>query len=155
MKGIFIRKKFNVWLLLLFLCGLFFIGMYIFLNIVDSEATSELLTFLIFGILLCLVAIPSWLLNHGAFIQINNDSIRAKYHLFGRIDCNMNDVDFALAQINTLTIQLKNGKRHTIMGLENPLELCSVIRRNMNFETTKQPKKPFLGTNAFNGANQR
>ena len=60
MEGMFLRKKFNIWLFLLFLCGLTFIGMYIFLNIVDPEATSELLTFLIVGIMICLVVIPSF-----------------------------------------------------------------------------------------------
>lgn len=86
MEGMFLRKKFNSWLFLLFACGLFFIGLYIFLNIVDPESTSELLTFLIMGILIILVVIPSWLLNFGAFIHIDEDSIKAKYHLFGKID---------------------------------------------------------------------
>ena len=136
----FLRKKFNIWLFLLFLCGLAFIGMYIFLNIVDSEATSELLTFLIVGIMICLVVIPSWLLNFGAFIQIDEDSIKAKYHWFGKIDCKLSDVVFAVARVNTLIIQLKDGKTHTIMGIENSWPLCSVIRRNMSFDVTEQPE---------------
>ncbi len=140
MKGIFLRKKFNIWLFLLFLCGLAFIGMYIFLNIVDPEATSELLTFLIVGIIICLVVIPSWLLNLGAYIHIDETSIKAKYHWFGKIDCKLSDVVFAVARVNTLIIQLKDGKTHTIMGIENSWPLCSVIRRNMSFDVTEQPE---------------
>ncbi|MBE6904550.1 MAG: hypothetical protein E7480_08095 [Ruminococcaceae bacterium] len=140
MEGIFLRKKFNVWLFLLFLCGLAFIGMYIFLNIVDPEATSELLTFLIAGIMICLVVIPSWLLNLGAYIHIDETSIKAKYHWFGKIDCKLSDVTFAVARANTLIIQLKDGKTHTIMGIENSWPLCSVIRRNMSFDVTEQPE---------------
>ena len=140
MEGMFLRKKFNVWLFLLFLCGLAFIGMYIFLNIVDPEATSELLTFLIVGIMICLVVIPSWLLNYGAFIHIDEDSIKAKYHWFGKIDCKLSDVVFAVARGNTLIIQLKNGKTHTIMGIVNSWPLASIIRRNMSFEVTEQPE---------------
>ena len=136
----FLRKKFNIWLFLLFACGLFFIGLYIFLNIVDPEATSELLTFLIMGILIILVVIPSWLLNFGAFIHIDEDSIKAKYHWFGKIDCKLSDVVFAVARVNTLIIQLKDGKTHTIMGIENSWPLCSVIRRNMSFDVTEQPE---------------
>ena len=117
MEGIFLRKKFNVWLFLLFLCGLAFIGMYIFLNIVDPKATSELLTFLIVGILIILVVIPSWLLNFGAFVHIDEDSIRAKYHWFGKLNCKTDEMAFAMAQVNTLTILLKNGKRQRIMGI--------------------------------------
>ncbi len=140
MEGMFLRKKFNIWLFLLFLCGLAFIGMYIFLNIVDPEATGELLTFLIVGILICLVIIPSWLLNLGAYIHIDETSIKAKYHWFGKIDCKLSDVVFAVARVNTLIIQLKDGKTHTIMGIENSWPLCSVIRRNMRFDVTDQPE---------------
>lgn len=140
MEGMFLRKKFNVWLFLLFLCGLAFIGMYIFLNIVDPTATSKLLTFLIVGIMMCLVVIPSWLLNSGAFIHIDEDSIKAKYHWFGKIDCKLSDVVFAVARVNTLIIQLKDGKTHTIKGIENPWPLASIIRRNMSFEVTEQPE---------------
>ena len=140
MEGMFLRKKFNVWLFLLFLCGLAFIGMYIFLNIVDPEATSELLTFLIVGIMICLVVIPSWLLNLGAYIHIDETTIKAKYHWFGKIDCKLSDVVFAVARVNTLIIQLKDGKTHTIMGIENSWSLCSVIRRNMSFDATEQPE---------------
>lgn len=140
MEGMFLRKKFNIWLFLLFVCGLFFIGLYIFLNIVDPKATSELLTFLIIGILTILVVIPSWLLNFGAFIHIDEDSIKAKYHWFGKIDCKLSDVVFAVARVNTLIIQLKDGKTHTIMGIENSWPLASIIRRNMSFEVTEQPE---------------
>ena len=140
MEGMFLRKKFNIWLFLLFVCGLFFIGLYIFLNIVDPKATSELLTFLIMGILIILVVIPSWLLNFGAFVHIDENSIKAKYHWFGKIDCKLSDVVFAVARVNTLIIQLKDGKTHTIMGIENSWPLCSVIRRNMSFDVTEQPE---------------
>ena len=140
MDGVFLRKKFNGWLFLLFVCGLFFIGLYIFLNIVDPKATSELLTFLIMGILIILVVIPSWLLNLGAYIHIDKTSIKAKYHWFGKIDCKLSDVVFAVARVNTLIIQLKDGKTHTIMGIENSWPLASIIRRNMSFEVTEQPE---------------
>lgn len=136
----FLRKKFNIWLFLLFVCGLFFIGLYIFLNIFDPKTTSELLTLLIMGILIILVVIPSWLLNFGAFIHIDEDSIKAKYHWFGKIDCKLSDVVFAVARVNTLIIQLKDGKTHTIMGIENSWPLASIIRRNMSFEVTEQPE---------------
>ena len=140
MEGVFLRKKFNFWLFLLFTCGLFFIGLYFFFNIVDPTASSETLTFLIMGIIICLVVIPSWLLNLGAFICIDEDSIKAKYHWFGKIDCKLSDVTFAVARVNTLIVQLKDGKTHTIMGVVNSWHLAYVIRRNMHFESTEQPE---------------
>lgn len=139
MEGMFLRKKFNIWLFSLFLCGLAFIGMYIFLNIVDPEATSELLTFLIVGILIILVVIPSWLLNFGAFVHIDEDSIRAKYHWFGRLNCKNDEIAFVLAQTHTLTILLKNGRHHVIMGVENSWSLASAIRRQIFTKETEAP----------------
>lgn len=132
-----LRKKTDIWLVLLLLCGIFFIALYIFLNAVDSEATSELLIFLIMGILMCSVAIPSILLNYGAYIHIEENTIKAKYHLFGRLDCCIDEVEFVLPKINTLTILLKNRKRHVITGVENSWALSSLIRRQ-NFDVEKE-----------------
>ena len=139
MDGVFLRKKFNGWLFLLFVCGLFFIGLYIFLNIVDPKATSELLTFLIMGILIILVVIPSWFLNSGAFVQISEDSIKAKFHWFGKLNCKTDEIAFAMAQVNTLTILLKSGKRHVIMGVENVWPLASAIRQQIFTVETETP----------------
>lgn len=155
MEGMFLRKKFNSWLFLLFACGLFFVGLYIFLNIVDPGATSELLTFLIMGILIILLVIPPWLLNFGAFIHIDEDSIKAKYHWFGKIDCKLSDVTFAVARVNTLIIQLKDGKTHTIMGVENSWPLASMIRRNMSFEVTEQPEVLMAKLNTLKSAKKK
>lgn len=129
MEGIFIRRKTNIWLVLFMLCGILFIWLYVFLKIVDTEATGELFTFLILGILCVLMAVPAMLLNHGAYIRIEENSVKAKYHWFGRVDCRIDDIEFVLPQINALTILLKNGKRHVIMGIENSWELAASIRR--------------------------
>ena len=137
MDGIFIRKKSNIWLVLLLLCGIFFVILYVFLNMVDSEATSELLTFLIMGIVCGLIAIPSMLLNHGAYIHIEENTVKAKYHWFGKLDCSIDDIEFVLPQINTLTILLKSGKRHVITGVENSWDLSSAIRRQ-SFKIEKE-----------------
>lgn len=155
MEGKFLRKKFNGWLCLLFICGLFCIGLYIFLNIVDPLATGELLIFLIYGILIILTVIPSWHLNRNAFIRIEEDSIKAKYHWFGKIDCKLSDVTFATAQVHTLIIQLKDGKTHTVMGIESSWSLASVIRRNMPFESTEQPEALIEKLNSLKSAKKK
>ena len=140
MDGIFLRKKFNLCLFLLFIGGLFLIGMYFFIIIVDPEATSTNLTILITGTLICLTVIASWLWNYGAFIHIGEDSIEAKYHWFGKISCKLSDVTYAFSQRNTLTIQSKNGKTCTIFGLTNSHPLASFIRRKMYFELAERPE---------------
>lgn len=107
------------------------------------------------GILIILVVIPSWLLNFGAFIHIDDDSIKAKYHWFGKIDCKLSDVTFAVARVNTLIIQLKDGKTHTIMGVENSWPLASMIRRNMSFGVTEQPEVLMEKLNTLKSAKKK
>lgn len=138
MDGIFIRKKTSTLIILLLLSGIFLIGLYIYWSLVDPEAISGLLTFLIFGILIELVTIPAMLLNHGAYIQVGENTIKAKYHWFGKLNCRIEDVEFVLPQINALTILLKNGKRHAIMGVENSYQLAQAIRRQ-NFMLETEP----------------
>ena len=108
------------------------------LRVVEPEAASELdNTFLLLGIVFGSFAIPSMMLNYGAYIHIEGNTIKAKYHWFGRLDCNIDEVEFVLPQVNTLTILLKNGKRHTIMVVENSWALSAVIRRK-SFEIEKE-----------------
>lgn len=141
MEGKFLsRNKTNFWLVLLLLCGIFFVFLWFFLRSTDDEATGALNTLLIMGILIALVAIPSMLLNFRAYFHIGENSIKAKYHWFGRLDCAIQDVEFVLPQINTLTVLLKNGKRHTIMGLDNSWELSSAIRSKIFRMETESPE---------------
>ena len=130
MEGIFVRKKTSIWLVLLALCSIFFLVFGIYQQRVD---TGEVLSFLILGVLIGLVAILSMLMNRGAYIRIEENRIRAKYHWFGRLDCSIEDVQFVMPQINTLTVLLKSGKRHVIVGIENARALCAAIRK-LGFE---------------------
>lgn len=155
MEGIFFRRKFNVWLFLLFVCGLTFIGMYVFFNVVDRDVTGELLIFLIVGVIICVSIIPSWLLDFGAFIRIDENSIKAKYHWFGRIDCKLSDVTFAATRANTLIVQLNNGKIHTITGVANSCQLASLIRKKMSCEVTEAPGILIERLNGLRSAGKR
>lgn len=135
MKSKFPRKKSNIKYVLLFLCGLFLIGLYVFLRINDPEQYTSFRALLYVGVVICVVLVPLRLWNHGAFIHVDDDGIKARYNWFGRIDCKMSDVEFAMARPNTLVIRLKNGKCHTIMGRGNPAEIAVAIRRRMPFES--------------------
>lgn len=137
MDGVFCRRKPNIWLVLLLLCGILFVVLYVFLNVVDPEATSELRIFLILGILCGSAAIPAMLLNRGGHIRVEENIVDAKYHWFGRLHCSMDDIEFVLPQTNTLTVLLKNGKRHVMMGVENSWALAAAIRRR-SFELERE-----------------
>lgn len=122
------------------LCGLFLIGLFVFIGYKDSEATIvDTLTGVIVGTFICIFGIAPLLFNFRAYFYIDDDNIKGKYHYFSKIDCKVTDVVFVLPQINTLTILLKNGKRHTISGIENAWELSSEIRRKNFHLETKAP----------------
>ena len=139
-KAVF--KKKSIWNIVTLFCGLIIIGLFIFIGYVDSEATvSNLLTGIVFGSIVSMFSVICLLFNFKAHLSIDNGRIRGRYHYFGKIDCRVSDVDFALGQMNTLSIQLKCGKCHTIFGIENPSVLCSKILRNMTFEAGTSPKE--------------
>ena len=123
------------------LSGIFLTGLFIFIGFKDPDATlNGLLVGLVLGTLFGLIGTGFLLFNFKAFFYIDNGHIKGKYHYFGKIDCKLSDVVFAVDRVNTLIIQIKDGKTHTIMGIENSWQLASVIRRNMLFEVTEQPE---------------
>ena len=140
MKGIFIRKKFISPLGFMSICSIFLIGLYLFLPVIDPEGTKGSLSFLLMGVLLALITIPSWTLNRGAFFHVTEDTIRAKFHWFGKIDCKLSDVAFVFPQINTLTISLKNSKYYTVMGISNSWQVASFITHRISFEVKDPPE---------------
>lgn len=126
MDGEFVRKKTSVFLIGLLIFGIFFIGLP---SIGEPMAAGESLTILITGILVCLSAIFCMLFNLGACLRVEEDIVCGRHGWFRRLNCKLDEVDFVLPRINTLTILLKNGKRHIISGLRNSYEICSAIRQ--------------------------
>lgn len=125
MEGVFIRRnKTNLWLILL-LFGLLFIVLYFVTN---AAASGRAIILLLIGLLLLDVSALSALFNYGAYIHIYESTVSARYHFFGKLDCNIKDIEFVLPQTNTLTILLKSGKRYTIIGVENSWQLSDYLR---------------------------
>ena len=124
------RKK-TFWNILCFPSGLVLIALFLFLKYADSEAGNDLYFVFILGTVFCVCCLVSLLFNHGAFVQIEENHIRAKFHWFGKLDCCLDDIAFVMTQTNTLSILMKNGKRQIIMGLENPWPLSSAIRKHI------------------------
>lgn len=127
-KATFKKKSFlNI---ICLLCGLFLICLFVYIGYKDSEATTGgILAGVIFGTVFCILGIVFMLFNFKAYFYIEDGHIKGRYNYFSTINCDFSDVDFVLSQTNTLTILLKNGKRHVIMGVENSWELSSAIRR--------------------------
>lgn len=110
------------------LSGLFLIALYFFLRYADPQADGSLGGLVVLGALIALFGISSLLFNFRAYIRVQDGRLQARYHWFGRLDCPLEEVSFVLPQLNTLTVLLKNGKRHTISGVTEPFELCHHIR---------------------------
>ena len=110
MKGTFLSgRKTNALLGWLLFCGLFLIALYAFLRHVDPKASVGMIVMFVMGVLICLASGLFLYAENRACICLGEDTIHARYFLFGRLDCRMGDVAFALPQGNTLTILLKNG----------------------------------------------
>lgn len=140
MEGIILRKNSNHFFgLLLALGGVVSLVLFFLLRAKDPLAGGEILLFLIAGLVCCLLSVPLWLWNRGAFLRLDETGIRARYNWLGRVDCSFDEVAFAQAQLNTLVILLKNGKRHSITGVSNTLELSQAILRSCYRPETQSP----------------
>lgn len=145
MTGTFIRKKFSG--ILSLICGLFLIGLFLFVNFVDNEEPNYAYVGIILGAVITLFGVLLLTFNYKAHFSIEDDRILSKYHWFGRLDCSLADVAFvsfsARADVKTyaLTILLKSGKRHIITGIENSQMLCSAIRRQIFSVEAESPNK--------------
>ena len=138
LRGNFIKQSINFWIVML-LGGIVCVGFYVYIFFCDSTSRIDLLLFLILGIILCLMSIPFLFFNRKAFIIVDGDSIKAKYNWFGKIDCKISDVVFVTTGLNTLTIELRDGSRHSIMGLTNAKKLASHIQRRVTFSASESP----------------
>lgn len=139
MDGVFVGKKRMIIPIIFFLCGLVFVGIAIAMNVVESADNSGWYFILLLGIAYIAGSVVAMLFNRGAYIRVAENTIQAKYHWGGRLNCSVDEVAFVLPQLNTLRIRLKNGKQHVIMGVENPWPLSNAIRRQGFVLETESP----------------
>ncbi|MBQ8621560.1 MAG: hypothetical protein IJ422_04515 [Oscillospiraceae bacterium] len=137
MNGIFLRKR--GWSILSLASGLFLVALFLFLKHVDGEAGPELWAGVSFGAAICVVSFVSLCFNLGAFLRPEDGRLSARYHWFGKLDCDLHDIAFVLPQLNTLTILLKNGRRHVITGIENGWSISEFLRRQLFTMETASP----------------
>ena len=153
-KAIFQKKYF--WNVFCLFCGVFLIGLFLFVGYKDSESTlRDMLTGILFGVIISIFSIISLFFNLKAYFHIDENHIQSRYHFFGRINCNLSDVIFALGRNNTLMIQLKDGKCNTIMGIENAWYLATVIREQIFHIETASPDDLLLKLEAEQAAHKK
>ena len=72
------------------------------------------------------------LYNYKAYLHINDSKIVGRFGFFKRLECDMTDVSFVLAQFDTLHIVLKNRKYH-VRGIQNAYNISVFIQQRMPF----------------------
>lgn len=139
MKAVFKKKYF--WNITCLLCGLFLIGFFAFIRVVDSEAASAGYYDVILGSVICAFSLLFMLHNFKAYFIIDGRHITGRYNWFRKLDFDCSDVMYAQFVDKTLTILLKDGKQHLITGIENTPAICFTLRRIMPFEPVKDIPK--------------
>ena len=127
MRRIFHKKSF--WSIFCLLCGLFLIGLFVYIGFADKTAGNGIYAGICVGIFICACSLIALSYSTIPVVQIEENHIFARYHWFGKLDCPISDVEFVLPQINTLTVLLKNGKRHVITVVEDSWQISSAIRK--------------------------
>lgn len=135
MKAVFKKKYF--WNIVCLLCGLSLMGLFIFIKMVDSEATTEVYSGVVLGGIICAFSILFLFHNFKAYLLIDGRHITGRYNWFKTMDFDISEVTYSQFVDKTLTILLKSGKQHLITGIENTLAICFTLRRIMPFEPYK------------------
>lgn len=122
-------QKKRPWSGICLFCGIFLIGLFVFIFHKDDTSTvGDLLVVFILGTFFCIVGSISLFFNRRASLCIDETgNIKGKYHFFGKTDCESSHVEYASVGYNALTLHLKNGKIHTIMWIENIYQIfCNI-----------------------------
>ena len=113
---------------------------------------ADLPVLLIVAVLAAIVEIFMLTFNRGDYFRVEEGRIHARYHWFGRLDCDLEDLVFIYGQPMTLNLLLKNGKRCSIAFLANAEELCAEVRR-LTFSAEQEP--PTVLTEQLEAVNQK
>lgn len=90
---------------------------------------AELPVLLFVAILASVVEIFVLTFNRGAYFRVEEGRIRARYHWFGRMDCELEDLEFIHGQNMTINLLLKDGKQRAIAFVSNAEAVCADVRR--------------------------
>ena len=83
-KAMFEKKRF--WNVFCLFCGLFIIGLFVFLGFVDNESTVvSIVSGIIFGAIICVFNLIFLLFNFKAYLYVEDGRIKGRYHYFGKM----------------------------------------------------------------------
>ncbi|MBR5272889.1 MAG: hypothetical protein IKU25_05800 [Clostridia bacterium] len=139
LEAVFIKPKVPFSSVTLFI-GIALVAFCVYGAIINGGTTTGVTVGAVFGALITAASVFALCLNRKAFLTIEDKHITAKYHWFGKIDCDTSEIEFVMSQINTLIILLKDGTRHIITGISNADRLCVDLQEKVRFETRDNPE---------------
>ena len=123
-----------------FTLGLIWSVLCIFIKISKNlMGIGDIIACSIIVIAIFLVGIFIFLYNHNAYLHIDDHKISGKFGFFKPLECDINDVDFVLAQFDTIHILLKNRKYY-ITGITNAYEISAFIMPKIPFNFKENKK---------------
>ncbi len=85
------------------------------------------------------VAVMPFLYNRKAYLHIHGNQITGRFGLFKRLDCDITDITFVLAQFDQLHILTKDRK-YRIQGVKNASAISAFIKQRIPFTPCKLTK---------------
>ena len=131
MKAVF-KKVFYITFIIFLILDLIWLSLCVFM-VVKKGMTSagdifafSFVTIIFFSFTIIL------LYNHKAYLHIDDNKIVGKFGFFKRLECNISEVTFVHAQVDTIHIVLKDRKYH-IWGIKNAYAVSAFIQQRMPF----------------------
>lgn len=138
MKEYLIRT--SVSSIILMVCGSIISALFTLIYFMDETATLALCLFsFLFGGILFLLGLGTFLLNKNGFIEVTDTHIHAHYGWGKTMIYPLEQVAFVLAQMNTLSVLCKNGKQYQFF-LSYPWELCAFLLRKTQNRVFESPE---------------
>jgi len=112
---------------------LIWLGLCVFFMVEKNmTAAGDIFAFSFVTIIFFSFTIIPFLYNHKAYLYINDNKIVGKFGFFKRLECNISEVTFVLAQNDTIHIVLKDRKYY-IMGIKNAYAVTASTQQKMPF----------------------
>ncbi|MBQ7355129.1 MAG: hypothetical protein IJW62_06400 [Clostridia bacterium] len=83
-------------------------------------------------VIACFFSMIPFLYNYKAYLHLNNQKIIGRFGFFKRLECDIADVTFVLAQLDSIYILLKDRK-YCIRGIHNAHAIYAYITQRMPF----------------------
>lgn len=132
MQAVF-EKMFRITFIIFLILDLIWLGLCVFFMVEKNmTAAGDIFGFSFVTIIFFSFTIIPFLYNHKAYLYINDNKIVGKFGFFKRLECNISEVTFVLAQNDTIHIVLKDRKYY-IMGIKNAYAISAFIQQKMPF----------------------